>query len=75
MLKYVDDFRSIETTQWMWGAYHALGNLLHDLSVNELVEKAVLPSGELGFLGTWINLDDRTISVTFQWMVQDWVHK
>ena len=60
---YVDDFMSLDYQRRAWQSYHALGNLLRDLGVNEAEDKAVEPAQCIEFLGVLYDLVNMTISL------------
>ena len=61
---YVDDFMGLDTPQKIWASFQMLHNLLRDLGASEAVQKAVLPTYVLEFLGVLFDLWNMTISVT-----------
>ena len=64
----------------VWQAYNTLGNLLWDLGVRELEEKAVPPLQMVEFLGTGFNLIRQILFIpqrnySLMEELQEWVHK
>ena len=64
MFNYVDDFMGLEMYYRIQQSYDTLGRLLRDLGVSEADDKAVPPTTQLEFLGTWFDLTSMTIGVT-----------